>query len=173
MFYIKSLGAFIRNLYQKKYVIGQVVRRDFKNKYLGSYLGLPWAFIQPAITILVMWVAFTYGLKVDKTTEGFYFLPWLLCGMVPWFFISDTLTAATGSLVEYSYLIKNTSFTINIIPLVKMFTALIIQVFFFGVIAVFMIAYGYAPSIYWIQVIYYVFCCYVFACRTWVAIVCY
>ncbi len=157
MFYIKSLVAFLRNFYLKKYVIGQVVRRDFKNKYLGSYLGLPWAFIQPAITILVIWVAFTYGLKMGKTTDGFYFLPWLLCGMIPWFFISDTLTAATGSLVEYSYLIRNTSFNVNIIPLVKMFTALIIQVFFLAVIAIFMISYGYTPSIYWIQIIYYLF----------------
>ncbi len=157
MFYIKSLGAFIRNLYQKKYLIGQLVKRDFQNKYMGSYLGLPWAFIQPGMTIVVMWFAFTYGLNIGMTSEGFPFVPWFICGMIPWFFISEALTASSGSLVEYSYLIVKTSFTVNIIPLVKIFTSLIIHLFFIAVIIVLMISYGYYPDIYWLQIIYYLF----------------
>ena len=64
MFYLKSFFWFLRTIYRQKYVIGQLVKRDFQNKYLASYIGLPWAFIQPAMAILVIWFAMTYGLKI-------------------------------------------------------------------------------------------------------------
>ena len=157
MFYIKSFFIFLSTLYKQKYVIGQLVKRDFQNKYMGSYLGLPWAFIQPGMIILVMWFAFTYGFKMTTTDAGLPFVPWFICGMIPWLFISETMTTSSGSLVEYSYLIVKTSFTVNMIPLVKIFTGFIIHFFFIGVIAVLMISYGIYPNLYWLQIIYYVF----------------
>ena len=157
MFYLKSFFYFLLTIYQQKYVIGQLVKRDFQNKYLGSYLGLPWAFIQPAIIILVMWFAFTFGLKMTATDGGIPFVPWLMCGMIPWLFISETLGTSSGSLIEYSYLIKKTSFKVGAIPLIKILTGLVIHLFFIGVIVIMVIAYGYYPTIYWLQIIYFLF----------------
>lgn len=154
---IKNLINFVFTLYQQKYVIGQLVKRDFQNKYLASYIGLPWAFIQPGATILVMWFAFTYGLKIKVMDSGLPFVPWLICGLIPWFFISETLTSSSNSLIEYSYLIKKTSFKVAIIPFIKIFTSLIIHVFFIGVIAILVMAYGFYPNIFWLQIFYLVF----------------
>ncbi|NQV02706.1 MAG: ABC transporter permease [Bacteroidia bacterium] len=153
---LRSFLSFLYALYQQKYVIGQLVKRDFQNKYLASYIGLPWAFIQPGATILVMWFAFTYGLKINVMDGGIPFVPWLICGLIPWFFISDTLTSSSNSLIEYSYLIKKTSFKVAIIPFIKIFTGLIIHLFFIGVIAILVMAYGFYPNIYWLQIFYLV-----------------
>ena len=158
MFYIKNLVAFIRNLYQKKYVIGQMVRQDFKNKYLGSYLGLPWAFIQPAITILVMWVAFNYGLKVGKTTDGFYFLPWLLCGIIPWFFFSESLSSASNSILDNAFLLKKVNFSVGMLPIVKILSALVLHAFFILVIFIMFLIYKTPVTLHCLQVFYYLFC---------------
>ncbi len=148
---------FIITMLRQRFIVQQLVRRDFQNKYLASYIGLPWAFIQPAALILVMWFAFTYGLKI-KTMDGqSSFVPWLICGMVPWLYISETITSSSRSLLEYSYLIKKTSFKIGIIPIIKIFTGLAIHLFFIIVIVVFVLAYGHKPNIYWIQIIYYMF----------------
>ena len=56
---MKSFMNFLYTLYLQKYIIGQLVKRDFQNKYLASYVGLPWAFIQPGATVFVMWFAHT------------------------------------------------------------------------------------------------------------------
>jgi lipopolysaccharide transport system permease protein/teichoic acid transport system permease protein len=154
--YGRNLTGFFFSLYHHRFVIGQLVKRDFQNKYLASYLGLAWAFVQPAVTIFVIWFAMTYGLKVKATDSGTPFVPWFICGMIPWLFISETLTSSSGSLIEYSYLIKKTVFKIALIPLIKIFTALLVHLFFIVVIAVFAVAYGYKPCIYWLQLPYLV-----------------
>jgi ABC-type polysaccharide/polyol phosphate export permease len=161
MAYLKSFFSFFISLYNQKYIIGQLVKRDFQNKHLASYIGLPWAFIQPAVSILVIWFAFTFGLKVGKMESGLPFAPWFICGMIPWLFISETISSTTNSLIEYSYLIKKTSFKVAIIPLIKIFTSLIIHMFFIIIIAIFAMAYGFIPSIYWFQIIYLVFAAFV------------
>ncbi|OFY47400.1 MAG: teichoic acid ABC transporter permease [Bacteroidetes bacterium GWF2_41_31] len=154
MLNIKRFLLFFVVLYQQKYIIGQLVKRDFQNKYLASYIGLPWAFIQPIMSILVIWFAMTYGLKVGKMETGLSFTVWFICGMIPWLFIGESITSSSNSLIEYSYLIKKTAFKVAIIPFIKIFTTLIIHLFFIVFLAVFAIAYGFYPNIYWIQIIY-------------------
>jgi ABC-type polysaccharide/polyol phosphate export permease len=157
MLMLKNLYYFFLSLYHQKYVIGQLVKRDFQQKYLASYIGLPWAFIQPAVSILVIWFAFNYGLRIKTTSSGLPYVPWFISGMIPWLFISETITSSSNSLIEYSYLIKKTSFKVAVIPFIKIFTALIIHLFFIIIIAVFAMAYGFMPTIYWLQIIYLVF----------------
>jgi len=130
MKYLKAFLFFLQSMVNQRYLIQQLVKRDFQNKYLASYIGLPWAFMQPAVIILVMWFAFTYGLKIRVMESGLPFVPWLICAMVPWLFISETLITSSSSLIQYSYLIKKTSFKVGIIPLIKIFTAFIIHLFF-------------------------------------------
>ena len=161
MSYIKNFNSFILSLYHQKYVIWQLVKRDFQNKYLASYIGLLWAFIQPVITIMVMWFAFTYGLKITLTSHGYSFMTWLICGLVPWFFISETLTATSGSLIEYSDLIAKTSFKVSIIPIIKILTGLLIHFLLVAGLAVMAIASGFYPDIYWLQLIYLIFACFI------------
>ena len=74
--------------------------------------------------------------------------------MIPWLFIGESITSSSNSLIEYSYLIKKTAFKVAIIPFIKIFTTLIIHLFFIVFLAVFAIAYGFYPNIYWIQIIY-------------------
>jgi lipopolysaccharide transport system permease protein/teichoic acid transport system permease protein len=155
---IRSFLSFLSSLYVLKYTIGQLVKRDFQNRYLASYIGLSWSFIQPVMSILVIWFALTYGLKIKTTDDGgIPFIPWLICGMIPWFFISETINSSSMSLIEYSYLIKKTAFKVAIIPFIKIFSALIIHLFFIIIIAIFAMAYGFMPDIHWLQVIYLVF----------------
>jgi len=153
--YIKEFFLFIEIIARQRYMIMQLARRDFKNKYLASYVGLPWAFIQPAVTILVMWFVFAVGFKTSNLNTGEPFTAWLIIGMAAWNFINETLSSSTGSLIEYSYLIKKVYFRPSIIPLIKILTALIIHSFFILVAAIVAFVYGYYPSLYWIQLPYY------------------
>lgn len=155
---LRGFCFFFLDLWQNRSVIVQLTKRDFQNKYLGSYLGLPWAFVKPLAVIVVMWFAFTYGLKVGRVDENVPFAMWLMVGIIPWFYVSENVTGSIHSLQEYAFLIKNISFRASIIPLIKILTNSVIHLFFILVIVVICLAYGYTFSIYWIQVFYYMAC---------------
>lgn len=149
---------FLKTIYKQRFAIKQLVIREFQNKYAASLFGLSWAFIQPAVMIFVMWFAFSYGLRVGNIEGDIPFAIWLICGIVPWFFISETIQSSTNSLLEYSYLIKKTSVKTGSIPLIKLISAFIVHLFFICIIIIMVVVYGYYPDYYWIQLAYYMFC---------------
>ena len=79
---------FLRALVRSREVILTMTRRDFTSRYLGSYLGLAWAFIQPLTSILVVWFVFQVGFKAAPVYD-FPFILWLAAGMIPWMFFSE------------------------------------------------------------------------------------
>lgn len=154
---IKGFFEFLGALIQSRYMISQLAARDFKNKYLGSYLGLPWAFIQPLMTIGVMWFVVEVGFKPGNIYGDVPFGIWFVVGYVPWLFISDAIMSTSGSMMEYAFLLKNLNFRPSIIPIIKIITAFIIHLFFIGLCVVFSLSYGYKPSFIWVQVFYFAF----------------
>lgn len=153
---VKPFLYFLRDLYCSRALIWQLTARDFKSRYLGSYLGLFWAFVQPTVTILIFWFVFQVGFKAAPV-DNFPFILWLITGIIPWFFISDCISTGTNSIVENSYLVKKVVFRVSMLPIVKMQSALIIHAFFVLVIFIFFIAYKIYPTIHAVQVIYYSF----------------
>ena len=127
---------------------------DFKGKYAGSFMGMAWAFLQPVMTILIYWFVFQVGFGNDSV-KGYPFILWLISGLVPWFFISEGLVNVTTSLVEYSYLVKKILFNINILPLVKVISCFLVQIFLTLITIVFFCLCGYRPDLYYLQLFYY------------------
>jgi lipopolysaccharide transport system permease protein/teichoic acid transport system permease protein len=115
-----------------------------------------WAFIQPTVTILIFWFVFEVGFK-SAPVGNFPFILWLITGILPWFFIADTLSSATSSIVENSFLVKKVVFRVSMLPIVKLLSAMVIHLFFVLVIFLFFMAYGIRPTLYSLQVIYYGF----------------
>ena len=150
----KGLVSFVASLLQQRHLIRELVRRDFQNKYLASYLGLPWAFIVPGMSIFVMWFALTYGLRVGPTADGLHYGVWFICGIIPWLFISESISSSVGSLLEYGFVIRKTTFRVSIIPLIKILTAFTIHLVFVGILIVVCIVYDFEPGIHWLQIPY-------------------
>jgi ABC-type polysaccharide/polyol phosphate export permease len=147
---------FLRDLYRNRALIVQLTVRDFKSRYLGSYLGLLWAFIQPVVTILIFWFVFEVGFK-SAPVGDFPFILWLMAGIIPWFFIAETLMSGTGAVVENSYLVKKIVFRVSMLPVIKLLSALIVHLFFVIVIFIVFSVYHIFPGIHSLQVIYYGF----------------
>lgn len=154
----KSISDLVKDLYLNKRLIWNLSKNDFKTKYAGSYLGIIWAFIQPIVTILVYWFVFEFGLKAGSPIEHVPFILWFMAGLVPWFFFQEALMNATNCMMEYSYLVKKVVFKISILPIVKIISALFVHLVF--IVFLFFVAsiYGFYPSKYIIQLLYYSFC---------------
>ncbi len=157
MRYIKEFYRFLNHLFANKALLKILIINDFKKQYLGSYLGLLWAFIQPLSFIIVIWLVFTYGFRSAPHGNVPYFL-WLSTGMLPWFFISDALNNGSNAIVANDFLVKKVSFRVSILPLVPMGSAFLIHLGLLAFLMFFFLLYGFKPSIYWLQLPYYVLC---------------
>ena len=93
-----------------------------------------------------------------RDSTGYPYICWLVSGIIPWFFFSDALPSASNCLLEYSYLVKKVVFKISILPIVKIISALFVHVFFVVFALILCACYGYTPSLYTLQIIYYSIC---------------
>ncbi|MBZ4687980.1 MAG: tagG [Clostridiales bacterium] len=152
--YFKEFIYFVLDIYKSKKIILELTKQDFRSRYLGSYLGILWAFIQPTITILIFWFVFQVGFK-SRPVDDYPFILWLICGMIPWFFFSEGLQSATNSVMDYSYLVKKVVFRVSSLPIIKILSALFVHLFFIAFMFFMFSIYGYKPTIYSLQVIYY------------------
>lgn len=147
----------IKSIKDNKKLIFNLAKNDFKTRFAGSYLGIFWAFVQPIVTILVYWFVFQIGFR-SGTVEEFPFVIWLTAGLVPWFYFSEAWMGATNSLLEYSYLVKKVVFNIDVLPVIKVISALFVNMFFIAFFMIICSAYGYYPTIYAIQIVYFIIC---------------
>ncbi len=154
---VKRIATLPIELYHDRKLIASLSKNDFKTKFAGSYLGMVWAFIQPVVTVLVYWFVFEVGLKSGKMCE-YPFILWLMAGIVPWFFFSESLNGGTNSLIEYSYLVKKVVFKISILPLVKIISSIFVHLFFVSFVIILCWIYGYHPDLYSLQLLYYIGC---------------
>ncbi len=153
-------------LYQNRRLIWRLSRNDFKKRYAGSYLGTIWAMVPPIVTVAMYWVVFDriFGSGPQATYTGgeVPYVLFLTAGLVPWFFFSDAVMGGMTSLMEYNYLVKKVVFKVSILPIIKVTAALFVHLGFSVVLVLIAAFYGYAPSVYTLQLFYYTFCEYVF-----------
>lgn len=165
-------------LYQSRHLIWKLAKNDFKKRYAGSYLGAVWAMAQPVVTVAMYYVVFDLIMdsRAGVLRDGVEvpFVLFLTAGLVPWFFFSEALTNGTNALLEYNYLVKKVVFKISILPIIKIIAATFIHAFFVVVMLIIAALYGYYPTIYTIQLVYYSFCLFIFVlalCYTTCAVV--
>ncbi len=150
------------HLIENRKLLWNLAGNDIKKKFAGSYLGVVWAFVQPVITVLLYWFVFEVGLNSKaadlRTGIEVPFVLWLVAGLVPWFYFQEAMNGGTGVMVEYNYLVKKVVFQIDMLPAVKLISALLTHGFFICFAVVLFWCMGYAPDLYVLQAVYYTFC---------------
>ncbi|MBR6626478.1 MAG: ABC transporter permease [Lachnospiraceae bacterium] len=153
-------------LFQSRHLIWKLAKNDFKKRYAGSYMGALWAMAQPVVTVLMYYFVFDkiFGSKGPELRSGVEvpFVLFLTAGLVPWFYFNEALNNGTNALLEYNYLVKKVVFKISILPIIKIIAASFIHVFFVGILLVLAVSYGYYPSVYTLQLVYYSLCLFIF-----------
>lgn len=151
-----------KELYQSRHLIWKLAKNDFKKRYAGSYLGAVWAMVQPVVTVAMYYVVFDVIMGTGKSmVPDKPYVLFLTAGLVPWFYFSEALNNGTNALLEYNYLVKKVVFKISVLPIIKIIAATFIHAFFAVVLLVIAACYGYFPTIYTIQMLYYSFCLFI------------
>lgn len=160
--FAKRLVQLPVELWQNRSLIWKLSRNDFKKRYAGSYMGAVWGFAQPLVTVLMYYLVFDkiFGNKAVELRGGVEvpFVLFITAGLVPWFFFSEAISQGTMSLIEYSYLVKKVVFKISILPVIKVVAASFSHIFFLVLAVLLACIYGYFPSVYLVQILYYGAC---------------
>jgi lipopolysaccharide transport system permease protein len=129
---------FLRNLIERRALVAQLVRRDFRTRYVGSAAGWLWGVVYPVVQLLIWIMVFKYWFKVtlqpgEVTTNYPLFL---FCGILPWWLFQETVTRSASSLVEQSNLITRTVFPSEVLPVSIFLSSMIHHLIAVGLVIV-------------------------------------
>jgi ABC-type polysaccharide/polyol phosphate export permease len=96
-----------------RFLFEQMVRRELRQKYKGSALGVLWYIINPLVLMGAYYLMF--GVVFDVAAEPDYPL-FLMVGLVVWIFFSQSVLSAAPSLLDQGALVRKARFPRSIIP---------------------------------------------------------
>ncbi|HEV7865110.1 MAG TPA: ABC transporter permease, partial [Acidimicrobiia bacterium] len=98
-----------------------LVRLELKAKYKASALGFAWSLLNPAMYLVVFYIAFDVILGGGIPRFPIY----LLSALLVWNFFTAALNTGTGSVVAGSGLVKKVWFPREVLPLASVGAALV------------------------------------------------
>lgn len=104
-----------------RFLIRQLVSRDFKTKYKRSVLGVFWSFLNPLLTMLVQYFVFSTIFKNDIP----FFAAYLIIGTVMFNFFSEASGMALSSILGNAGLITKVYMPKYIYPLTRVMSSVI------------------------------------------------
>lgn len=135
---------------------------EIKGKYLMHYLGVFWQFLNPIVQIFVYWFVFGIGIRGGQPIDGVPYFVWLISGLIPWFFINPSITQGANSVYSKLNLVSKMKFPVSILPSVSIISNSFQFIVMLVMLLVILLINGIYPSVYYIQLIYYLICLYVF-----------
>jgi lipopolysaccharide transport system permease protein len=151
---ITGFYNFLRTLFQRRYLIMEMAKRDISSQHVGSMLGFFWTFINPLIMIFILWLVFSVGFKAAPRGD-IPFVVWLTAGMAMWNTFSEIVNGSTSVIIGNSHLVKKVIFPLSILPVVKLVASFITHIIFIGVLLILILLYKLPFSVYWLQALYY------------------
>lgn len=149
---------YIKSLIKNRKLVWQLGKSDFKNRFASTSLGTIWGFLQPFVFMITYVIVFEYILKTRSSGEYEYAV-WFIPGMAMWQTINDMIMSASGSIRQYSYLVKKVVFPVDIIPNISIVASSFVGIFLFLVAVVVCLIYGNVPNIpTLIYIIFAMFC---------------
>lgn len=120
--------------------------RELRSRYKKSVLGWTWSLLNPLSTVIVYSIIFSTFLKIQPPTghpSGLHnFAVFLLCGLLPWNFISNSMNASMGSLIGNANLIKKVYFPREVFVVSAIGSLLVSFLIEMGVLAVILLIMG-------------------------------
>lgn len=147
----------IKDIISNRKMIIELAFSDFKKRFVGSYFGVVWMFVQPLATVLVYTLIFQIGFRATPPIPNIPYVVWLIAGIVPWFYFQETLIQNTNCLYEYNFLVKKVVFNISLLPIIKLVSTTLSHLCFIIILFIALIIAKVDFSFQWFLIFYYSF----------------
>jgi len=108
------------DLAQQKFILENLVGKNFKVMYRNMALGLLWSILNPLVLVIVLSVVWTLFFEAPEAFPAF-----VLVALIPFNFSNLCLSDCTQSVVNNASLVKKVAFPRQILPLSVIITHLV------------------------------------------------
>jgi len=119
----------IRQSWLQRQLFWKLLRRDFAERYRGSYLGVLWSLLLPLLSLLVFTFFFgvIFQMRWAGRSEGSLteLALALFVGLALYNFLAECLTRAPGLVLAHPNYVKNVIFPLDMLPVVMVASALL------------------------------------------------
>ncbi|WP_028784048.1 ABC transporter permease [Thalassobacillus devorans] len=144
------------------YLVKRLSFYELKSTNSNNYLGMFWELLNPAIQIAIYWFVFGFGILRDKRGQigDIDYFPWLLGGIVVWFFINQGLLKSSKSIYTKIKMLSKMNFPMSVIPNYVIFANFYSHLMLLGFIILILQFLGFSifsMGIYYLQLPIYMF----------------
>lgn len=135
---------------KNRFILKQLVTKDFKRKYRRSVLGIAWSVLNPLMMMIVMSVVFSFVFRADIENYPLY----LILGNITFSFMSESTSQALMSFIDAAPLLKKVRVSRFVFPVQKVLFALVNFTFSLVAVALVMLWFRVVPTrhIIWLPV---------------------
>lgn len=143
-----AFGGDLRRMAYLSWIIGLT---EYRLTYFGSALGYLWSLARPLMLFGVLYVVFSQIVDFGGDIPNYPVL--LLMNIVLFNFFSDATTRAVTAVVERESLVRKMQFPRLVIPLARVFSALMNLGLSLVAVLVFLLGYGLQPRLSWLGLV--------------------
>lgn len=103
----------VRELYNYRTMLYNLIRKDLVTRYKASALGFMWTFLNPLLQLMVYSLVFSMIMRMQIENYSLF----LFVAFIPWFFTSTSITAGSSCILANGNLVQTIYFPRIVIPI--------------------------------------------------------
>ncbi len=112
----------LHHVFHERYLLKLLVRKELAARYQGSFLGLFWSYVQPAVRFLAYYLVIGFVFGMDRGMTNFPIH--IFAGMVIVHYFTETFSSGTRSIVKNKKLIQKLPLPRELFPVASMLVSL-------------------------------------------------
>jgi ABC-2 type transport system permease protein len=129
-------------LWRARELFSFLVRKEIKVKYKNSFLGFLWSMLNPALTLAVFYVLFTFFLPNGIPS----FVLYMFSAILLWNLFQTSVMSATTSVVNNAGIVKKVSFPREILAFASVGASVVFFLFQAAVMILFLLGFWHRPA---------------------------
>lgn len=158
-----ALFKIIKEQFQSFYMIQRLAIFQMKIDNQNNYLGYAWEVLNPAIQMAMYWFVFGLGVRANRNVDHIPYVLWMLAGICMWFFINKAILDGTKSIYKKYSMVSKMNFPLSTLPSYIITSRFYSHLVLVGILIVVFWFSGYPPTIYYLQLIYFLAMSYIYA----------
>ncbi|MFJ8263042.1 ABC transporter permease [Rummeliibacillus sp. NPDC094406] len=160
---MRALIKIIKEQVNSFYLIMRLASFQLRIDNQNNYLGFAWEILNPAIQMAMYWFVFGFGVRGTQELNGVPYIFWMLAGISFWFFIQKAILNGSKSIYQRYSMVAKMDFPLSVLPSYIIMSKYYGHLILVGIIMVVFWINGYYPSVYYIQLIYFLAMSYILA----------
>lgn len=153
--FFNAILIIAKEIFANKERMVRLSRFDYNLLNKDSYLGKVWGLLNPLIQIGTYWFVFGIGIRNGSPVDGHAFLPWMLSGLIPWFFMSSCVARGASSIFAKSHTVLQLKYPVSTVPVGSILVTFYEHINLLVILTIMLCTFGYYPNFAWINIIYY------------------